>query len=191
VLFRSIEAIEKQLQKVKSEKITVNVLRADVGDINEDDVKLASSGEKALVIGFNVKCPADVMALAERFGVSVQIFNIIYEAETWLESEVKKREPLEEKEEVKGTARVLKIFKEEKTKKIVGGDVTSGTVSVNKEIKIYRRSFLLGEGRIVELQEQKIKAKEVTEGNQFGALIQTKVEILPKDTFEVIEKTVS
>ncbi|MDD5032775.1 MAG: translation initiation factor IF-2 [Candidatus Pacebacteria bacterium] len=185
----SAEALEKIAQKLGSDKTTIKILRSDVGDINEDDVRLVSSaGENALIIGFRVKQETAAAALSERFTVPVKIFDIIYEAEDWLKEEIKKREPLEMKEETVGKAKLLKIFKNDKTKKIVGGEVISGKIFLNANIKIYRRDFFLGEGKITELQQNKNKADEVKEGLQFGALIQTKANIAEKDIFEIIEK---
>jgi len=187
----SAEAIEKQIKKLDDEKISFNILRAETGVINEDDIKLASSGEKAIAIGFNTNCPAGIKTLAERLGVTVKLFDIIYEAEDWLKKEAKKREPIEEKEEVIGKAKILKIFRDEKNKKIVGGEATEGKILPGKNVKIYRRDFLLGEGKILELKKMQTRAEEIKEGEQFGALIQTKAPIEPKDTLEVIEKVKS
>jgi len=184
----SFEAIEKQFKNIQNKKVTLNILRSDIGDINEDDIKLASSGEKSLIVGFNVKCPSNIKIMSEKFDVEIRLFNIIYEAEDWLREEIKKREPIEIKEEVVGKAKVLKIFRAEKSKKIIGGEVISGKIKLNGQVKIMRRDFLLGTGQVVELQKQKTKAEEVGEGEQFGALIQTKVDVSPQDTLEIIEK---
>ncbi|MFC1756898.1 translation initiation factor IF-2 [Patescibacteria group bacterium] len=183
----SVEAFEKQIRKIETEKVRFNILRADVGNVNEDDVKLASSGGGALVVGFNINCPANIKILSERMEVTVKLFNIIYEAEDWLTDEVNKRTPIEKVEEVFGKVIVLKIFRDNKNKKIVGGEVKEGKILNGKNVKIYRRDFLLGEGQITELQKLKVKTEEAKEGEQFGALIQTKVSIEPKDTLEVYE----
>jgi len=184
----SVEALEKQFRKLQTEKVLLNILKAEVGDINEDDIKIASSGDKAMVIGFHVDFPGGIKVLAERLGVEVELFDIIYKAEEWLEEEIKKREPKEEKEEIIGKARILKIFRDEKTKKIIGGEVISGKILLGRNVKIFRRDFLLGEGKISELQQQQTKKEEVSEGEQFGALLQTKVGVAPKDTLDIVEK---
>ena len=54
------------------------MLRSDIGDINEDDIKLASSGEKSLIVGFNVKCPPNIQVMSEKFNIEIKLFNIIY-----------------------------------------------------------------------------------------------------------------
>ncbi|MBU2633016.1 translation initiation factor IF-2 [Patescibacteria group bacterium] len=184
----SFEAIEKQFKNIQSEKVALNILRSGMGDINEDDIKLASSGERALIVGFNIKCPPNIKTMSEKFGTEIKLFSIIYEAEDWLREEIKKREPVEIKEEIIGKAKVLKIFRTEKSKKIIGGEVISGKIKLNRQVKIMRRNFLLGLGQITELQKQKTKADEVGEGEQFGALIQTKTDVSPQDTLEIVEK---
>ena len=83
---------------------------------------------------------------------------------------------------------MLKIFRTEKSKKIIGGEVISGKIKLNRQVKIMRRNFLLGLGQITELQKQKTKEDEVGEGEQFGALIQTKTDVSPQDTLEIVEK---
>jgi len=190
----SKEALEKQIKKIpekagiEKDKLFFNVLRSDVGEINEDDIKLASSAEDSLLVGFNVKCSPNMILLAENLGVNVKLFNIIYEAEDFLKEEALKRKPIEEREEIVGKAKILKIFRDEKNKKIIGGEVLSGKVVLGRNVKIYRRDFLLGEGKIVELKRVQDKVNEIGEGEQFGALIQTKASIESKDKIEVIEK---
>lgn len=187
----SMEALESYFDKIKEakkEKIKINVLRGSVGDINEDDVKLAGSGEKTIVIGFNVGCSSDMMLMAEKHNTSIHLFNIIYEAEKWFEEEIAKREPVEKTEESLGKAKILKIFRDEKSKKIVGGEVMSGKIILGARVKIFRRDFLLGEGKITEIKQQQTNKKEVAEGEQFGALVQTNAGIAPRDTLEIFEK---
>ncbi len=187
----SVEALEAHFNKItKSEdkKIRINVLRGGVGDINEDDIKLASSGEETMIIGFNVRCPNDMKMMAEKYGATIKLFDIIYEAEKWLEGEIKKREPADDTEQSIGKAKVIKIFKEDKSKKIVGGEMISGKIILGGTVKIFRRDYQLGEGKIVELKQQQADKKEVPEGEQFGALLQTNAGVSPRDTLEIFEK---
>jgi len=187
----SVEALEsyfKKIKEMKKDKIKINVLRGNVGDINEDDIKLAASGEGTIIIGFSVACPNEMKTMAERYGASVELFNIIYEAEKWFEEEVAKREPAEKTEESIGKAKILKIFRDEKNKKIVGGEVISGKIVLGGNIKIFRRDYQLGEGKIVGLKQQQTDKKEVSEGGQFGALLQTNAGVAPRDTLEIFEK---
>lgn len=97
------------------------------------------------------------------------------------------RTPKEKIEEVVGRAKILKTFSRQKDRQIIGGHVTSGTVLKGKEVKIIRRDSEIGRGKIVELQEQKIKVNQVEEGNQFGAEIDSKFTIAEGDYIEVFE----
>jgi len=178
----SVEALEKIIERLSSEKISIKILRAEVGDINENDIKLATNGKDTIIVGFHIKDQSP------RSNILIKLFDIIYEAEEWLAEEIKKREPVEVREEITGKAKILKIFKDEKTKKIIGGQVISGKIILGKKVKIYRRDLMLGEGKIIELQHNKIKAEEVPESEQFGALLQTKIVIAPKDTLEIYDK---
>lgn len=187
----SIEALESSFAKIFKDsqgKITINIFRNGVGDINEDDVKMASSGKNAIIIGFNVNCSNDMKMMAERYDATIKLFDIIYEAEKWLKEEIEKREPAEETEENIGKAKVIKIFGDEKNKKIVGGEVVSGKITLGSHVKIFRRDYLLGEGEVIELKQQQSNKKEVLEKEQFGALIQTNAGIAPRDTLEIFEK---
>ncbi|MFH1978807.1 MAG: translation initiation factor IF-2 [Patescibacteria group bacterium] len=189
----SREALEKMLKKIEknNEKIQFKILKSDIGDINEDDLKLAASGDcSAIVVGFNISYSANLKLLAERLEVSVQLFNIIYEAEDYLKEEAQKRTPKVEREEIIGKVKILKLFKDGKNKKIIGGEVVSGKIMLNSEAKIFRKDFQLGEGRITELQHNKDKTSEVKEGNQFGALLQTKTIIAEGDILEIIQKVI-
>ncbi len=188
----SKEAIEKELEKLSAageeQKVAFNLLRSAIGHINEDDIKLASSGKKALIIGFNVNCPEPMKLLAERLGVDVQIFDIIYKMEDWLKEEMEKRKPLEQKEEVIGKIKIIKLFGAEKSKRIVGGEVISGKAVTNKYMKIFRRDFLLGDGHLVEIRKFQTTIQEAGEGEQIGLMLQTKTDIALNDTLEIIEK---
>jgi len=187
----SKEALEKEINKIKEERVELKILHSGVGGINENDIKLASAAENTVIVGFNVDCAAAAKTTAEKFGVEIKIFNIIYEAEKWLKEKTSAlaKASADKEEKVIGKARILKIFKTEKSKKIIGGEVLSGIMKKNAEVKIYRREFLLGTGKITELQQNKNTQDEVPESQQFGALIQTKAEVAPKDMLEIIGRT--
>ncbi|PIS13628.1 MAG: translation initiation factor IF-2 [Candidatus Tagabacteria bacterium CG09_land_8_20_14_0_10_41_14] len=181
----SVDALVQQLKKAETKKVCLKIVRAKAGDITEDDAKLASGSENSIIIGFNVNASSNAKMLAERFEIQIKIFNIIYKAEDWIKEEIEKRTPKEEKEEIIGKAGIIKIFRDEKNKKIIGGEVKIGKITAGKKVKIYRREFLLGGGEILEVRHNKSKTEEVPEGQQFGALLQTKVNLAPKDTLEI------
>ena len=94
-------------------------------------------------------------------------------------------------EEATGTAKVLKVFSKLKDKHIIGGRVEEGSLRLGAQVKILRREAEIGQGKIRELQQQKKQTDSVAEGVEFGALVESKMDIAPGDkiqSFVVIEK---
>jgi translation initiation factor IF-2 len=183
----TLEALEKELRKVSVEKVAINIIDRGVGTITENDVKLIQAFPEAKIIGFRVKAEKSALTQAEKAQVAIQNSDIIYKLSEWLEEEMKKIAPKQKIEEVLGRAKILKTFSKVKDKQIIGGTVVSGTITIGKEIKIIRRETEIGRGKIVGLQMQKIKATEITEGNQFGGEIDARAEIAPGDYLEAFD----
>ncbi|MBI2610201.1 translation initiation factor IF-2 [Candidatus Giovannonibacteria bacterium] len=186
----SLEALQSELKKFEIPEATINYLRSEVGNITEDDIKLAAGGKETIIIGFRVKAEKSALDLAERFMVTVKTFDLIYEMGDWLQGEIEKRLPEEKQKKVLGRARILKIFKKDGSKQIVGGRVESGLITEGKRITLLRRDFPLGEGRILELQSGKMRAREVSEGSEFGVLAEIAFEIAPGDVLEIFEEEI-
>lgn len=184
----SLEAIEGQIGRIDLKDYSISVLRSEVGNITEDDIKLASANKNSLVMGFRVKIDKAAMALAQRFGVTVMNFNIIYELEDWIKKELERIIGEEKVRKVLGVVRVIKVFKETGAKKIVGGVVESGGIFLQKRFTLLRRNFPLGEGKILELQAGKIKVNEILSGNEFGALIEIGIEVVQGDRLEIFDE---
>ena len=184
----SAEALENEIKKLESEKLKIKILRSGSGPINENDVKLASGFPDSIVIGFRVGMDKPTQALAERFKMAVKTFEIVYEITDWLRGEIKNRLPEEIIEKELGRAKILKIFKQSAKDQIVGGRVLSGAVLNGKKFRIKRRANILGEGRIQELEQRKVKTSQVEEGKEFGMRISSKLAIAEGDEIEVIEE---
>ena len=183
----SLEAIEHELRKFENEKLGLNLIRSEVGTILEDDLKLASSSGETIVIGFRVKLDRSAKELSERFGIALGIFDVIYELVDWAREEIEKRLPEDKTRKVLGRGRVLKIFKKEGSRQIVGGKMESGGIYEKKNFTLLRRDFPLTAGRISGLQVGKMEVKEVLEGKEFGALVDSEIEIAPGDVLEIFE----
>ncbi len=178
----SVEALEQEIKKLNSEKVLINILRKDIGKITEDDIKLASSAKNPAVLGFNVDLDSTARILAERFNIAIFISDIIYKISEWLNDEIKKREDEIPKEEIIGVAKILKIFSKEKNKQLAGGRVISGKIiNSGYQFKIKRRENEIGGGKIIELQHNKMPVKEIKEGDEFGAMIESKIELAKDD----------
>ncbi|MES2437163.1 MAG: translation initiation factor IF-2 [Patescibacteria group bacterium] len=186
-----LEALEHEIKKVKNDRVRIKIISSGVGDITENDVKLASGRENTIVLGFNLKVDAQAKSLAEKTGVVIQTFDIIYKLSEWLENAINERTPRMNVEEATGTAKVIRLFSKTKDKQVLGGKVEKGVIMLNAEVKILRRDFEVGRGRVRELQHLKNKATEVPEGKEFGALVESKIEIAPGDrleAFNVVQK---
>ncbi len=173
------EAVEHELAKLpKHDNLEVRVVSRGVGAITEGDIKmLAGSTTPGLVVGFNVKVEMAARELAERQGVTVQTFDIIYKLAEWLEGVLEERRPRQQIEELRGAAKVLKFFSAQSGKVVLGGRVEEGSLSEGQEVRITRRDETIGRGKIVSLQTGKNPQKKVEEGQEFGAMLRT--EALP------------
>lgn len=187
----SLEAILLQIKKLANEKIMPRVIASGLGPISENDIALAQGTEKAIVIGFNVKTEARAKNMAEKTGVEIVSFDIIYKLTEWMEKVLSTRTPKFKTEESTGTAKILKVFSKIKDKQIIGCRVEKGSINVGAQVKIRRRDEEIGEGKIKGMELQKNKTSEVTEGKECGAMIESKIEIAPGDyieSFIVVEK---
>jgi translation initiation factor IF-2 len=180
----SVEALKYELAKIKIDRVVLKVIASGIGDIGESDIKTAAGNQKTLIIGFNTKVDASTKQLAERMEIGVHTFDIIYKMTEWLTEVAKDRAPKVQVEEQKGIAKILKIFSVNKNKQVLGGRVESGTVSMHDEVKVMRRDTEIGRGHIRELQQMKEKVGTVEEGKEFGAMIESKIEIAPGDRVE-------
>jgi translation initiation factor IF-2 len=102
----------------------------------------------------------------------------------WLEEEAKKRTPKTSVEEVSGKIKVLKIFSQQKTMWVLGGKVLEGVIETGSTVRIIRKDNVVGTGKVVELQSQKIKTNIVKEGTEFGARIDSAIDIAQNDVLE-------
>lgn len=183
----SIEAIEKEIKKLNSNEISFKIIGSGVGAINESDLKMGSVNKESIIVGFNTKIDNGARDLNESLKVEIQIFDIIYKLTDWLKELVENRRPRVEKMEIIGTLKVLKTFGATKGKQIVGGKVTTGKITLGSSIRILRRDFEIGTGKIAELQINKLKSKEVLEGSECGLQVETKMDISTGDVLEAFE----
>lgn len=187
----TIDAIMHELKKIETEKVKIQVISKDVGDISEGDAKVAESVKNTIIIGFNVKTDSRAKTIAERSAIEIKHFDIIYKLSEWLGELIKNSTPKVKVEEKSGIFRVLKTFSKEKDKQIIGGKVLEGEIKVGDEVKISRNDTEIGRGKIRELQKQKNRVEEISAGFEFGTMIESKITIVPKDAieaFKIVEK---
>lgn len=182
----TLEAIEGELSKVAKERIVPKIIFSGIGTVNENDVKLGVTTPGTMVFAFHTKVDARATALAERAGVEILTFDIIYELTDKVKEILEVREPRIEVEVSSGAAKVLKLFSNAKNKQVLGAKVVTGTISKGNSLKIMRREAEIGRGKLRELQQAKVATDKVDEGTEFGAMIESKVEIAPGDVLEAV-----
>lgn len=178
------EAIEKEISKLNSDEISFKIIGGGVGAINESDLRMASINKDTVVFGFNTKIDNGARDLNEQLKVSIETFDIIYKLVDRLKEIIEERRPRQEQIEVIGTIKILKTFSSTKDKQVIGGRVVTGRVTDNSNVRIMRRDFEIGRGKIVGLQTNKIKAREVLEETDCGILVESKVDVAPGDLLE-------
>ena len=184
----SLEAVEYEMEKLNGERVIINTVKSGIGNIGEADIKFALGVKNPVILGFNVSTNTPAKNLAEQAGIKIIISGVIYKLGEELAEEIKLRESLIEREEITGTAKILKVFSKTKKSQVVGGRVVSGIIAVQKVVTIKRRGEELGRGRVINLEQSKVAAKEAREGEEFGAMIECKIEIVPQDEIEIFEK---
>lgn len=186
----TLDAIEHELNAFKSERISVRIIDTGVGPISENDVQAVSATKDAIIVGFNVKVERGAVDMAERLGVEINTFDIIYELSEWLNTALKNRTPKKEESVITGHAKVLKHFSTQKYIHVLGGRIEDGVLKLGQSVRILRREIEVAKGMVKNLQQQKSDVKQVNDG-EFGMQIYSKNEIAPGDIVEGFEIVVS
>ncbi len=163
----SLEPLHSEIKKLGTGEITVNVLYTETGNIGENDVMLASAS-KAILIGFNVQADVAARRLAEKEGVSIRLYDIIYRMTEDIEKALKGMLEPEVKENVIGKAEVLEVFPISKIGKIAGCRVREGELRRNAKVRLFRGEDLLFEGEMSSLKHEKEDVREIRTGFECG-----------------------
>jgi translation initiation factor IF-2 len=185
----SLEAINEALNKLKNTEVKLNVLEEGAGEINENDVARAAAAP-AVLIGFHTRMTPTAAKLAQSKNVVVQQYDIIYELIEDLTRQVVEMLTPEVLRTDLGRAKILAIFRTEKDKMIIGGNVAEGKIKDGAEFEIKRGEEIVGKGAVAELQQNKIKSKEVLRGSEFGTSVKTNAKIEVGDVLVLFEETV-
>jgi translation initiation factor IF-2 len=168
----SLESLLESLASLRNSEVGVKVVSSGVGDVSESDVANAAA-TGALVLGFNVSTSSAVKQLANREKVNIQLYRVIYELLDDLRAILSQMLKPETIETEQATLKVLGVFKTTKTKVICGGEVTSGKITNDLDLRIMRGKEVIGEGKITNLQKDKQESKEVVQGEQCGMSVET------------------
>lgn len=167
----SVEAVKQSLQKLSNEEVVVKIIHGGVGAINESDVSLASASN-AIIIGFNVRPDATAKATAEREGVDVRLYRVIYDAIADVERAMKGMlDPIFE-EKVIGHAEVRQTFKASGVGTIAGSYVLDGVFQRGCSVRISREGKQIYEGNLASLKRFKDDVKEVKAGYECGLVFE-------------------
>ena len=179
----SAEAVKQSLEKLSNEEVNVKVIHSAPGGINESDVQLAKAA-KAIIIGFNVRPVGAAKELADREGVEIKLYSIIYKAIEDVESAMKGMlDPVYE-EKVIGNAEVRQTFKVSSVGTIAGCYVLDGRIERNAGVRIIRDSVVIHEGKLASLKRFKDDAKEVAKGYECGVQIENYNDLKEGDIIE-------
>jgi translation initiation factor IF-2 len=182
----SVEAAVSELSKIQHPEVRVNVIHQGVGGITEGDIMLASASG-ATVVGFNVRPNAEARALAEREGVEIRTYRVIYQLTEDIEQALVGMLRPVEKEETLGEAEVRALFKVSRLGTIAGCMVTSGLVRRGAQARVIRDGTVINETTISQLKRFKDDAREVTEGFECGILLDGFNDVKEGDVIEAYE----
>jgi len=163
----SLEAISHSLQGIKSDKVEINIISSDVGNITANDVLLASASD-AIILGFHTGKENGANAAAKREGVEIRLYSIIYELIDEVENAMKGLLEPELREQIIGSAEIKEVFELSKKSKIAGCMVTTGRIDKKASIRIKRGKDILFEGVIGSLRRFQNEATEVRQGQECG-----------------------
>ncbi len=182
----SVEALLGELGKIQHSEVRVNVIHTGVGGITENDVNLASASD-ALVVGFNVRPSAEARALAEREGVDIRTYRVIYQLTDDIQQALVGMLAPVQSEETIGEAEVRALFKVSRLGTIAGCMVTTGVVRRNAQVRVVRDGTEIYDTSISQLKRFKDDAREVSEGFECGILLDSFNDLKEGDVLEAYE----
>ncbi|MFO7572448.1 MAG: translation initiation factor IF-2 [Gaiellaceae bacterium] len=182
----SVEALLGELQKIQHPEVRVQVIHTGVGGITENDVNLASASD-ALVVGFNVRPSADARQLAEREGVDIRTYRVIYQLTEDIQKALVGMLSPVQTEQTLGEAEVRALFKVSRLGTIAGCMVTTGLVRRGAQVRVIRNGTVVIETSIAQLKRFKDDAREVSEGFECGILLDGFNDVKEGDVLEAFE----
>jgi len=179
----SVEAIKQSLEKLSNDEVKVKTIHSGVGAINEADVTLADVSN-AIIIGFNVRPPANVVEAAAAAGVDIRLYRVIYNAIEDIENAMKGMLEPTYKEVVDGHAEVRRLFKASNIGTIGGCYVIDGKIMRSSDIRVVRDGIVVYEGKLASLKRFNDDVREVVQGYECGILVDKYNDIKEGDIIE-------
>ena len=179
----SVEAVRQSLEKLSNDEVRVNVIHGGVGAVNESDVMLANASN-AIIVGFNVRPDAVAVQNAERDGVEMRMYRVIYDCIEEIEAAIMGMLAPKYRDVVMGKAEVRNVFKLSSAGTIAGCYVTDGKITRNSKIRVVRDGIVVFEDEIASLKRFKDDVKEVASGYECGVGLQKFNDIKDGDVLE-------
>ena len=179
----SVEAFTQALEKLSTVEVKVKVIHGAVGGITETDVNLANASN-AIVVGFNVRPETKAAALAEKTGVDIRVYSVIYDAVDDMKKAMEGLLAPTFQEKVLGRAEVRQIFRIPKMGAVAGCRVIQGVVQRNARLRVLRDSVVIYEGQLASLKHFKDDVREVREGMECGLSVQNYNDVKEGDVLE-------
>jgi translation initiation factor IF-2 len=183
----SIEALSDSLQKLSTEKVQVNIIHKAVGQVSESDILLASASS-AIIIGFQVRPSGAARRLAEKEGVQIKLYSVIYKAIEEMKDAMEGLLSAKIEENVVGSAEIRETFKISKVGTIAGCFVIDGNIKRNNKVRVIREGVVVYTGTLGSLKRFKDDVKEVAKGFECGLNIDRFNDIKVGDVVEAYEE---
>ena len=180
----SVEAVKQSLVKLSNDEVRVNIIHGAVGAISESDVMLANASN-AIIVGFNVRPDAVAQVNAERDGVDMRLYRVIYDCIEEIEAAMKGMLAPKTREVMLGTAECRNVIKIKNVGFIAGSYVKSGKIQRNASVRVVRDGIIIADDTIASLQRFKDSVKEVAEGYECGIGLERFNDLKEGDIFEV------
>jgi translation initiation factor IF-2 len=182
----SLEALQDELAKVPQERVAINIIHSQAGGINESDVMLASASE-AIIIGFNVRPLADARRAANREGVDIRTYSVIYKITEDLRNAMEGLLDSLEVEETVGEVVVKETFKASKVGRIAGCQVAEGKAIRSASVRLLRDGTVVWTGKLASLRRFKDDVAEVDEGQECGIVLDGYADVKEGDVIEFFQ----
>jgi translation initiation factor IF-2 len=182
----SVEAVVSELSKFEHSEVRLNVIQQGVGAITQNDIMLASASD-ALIVGFNVRPNAEARELAQREGVEIRVYDVIYKLTEDMEQALVGKLTAVKTEETIGEAEVRALFKVSRLGTIAGCMVTNGVIRRNSQVRVIRDGTVIYTTTIAQLRRFKDDAREVAEGFECGILLDGFNDAKEGDVLEAFE----
>jgi translation initiation factor IF-2 len=179
----SVEAINASLNKLSTDEVSAQILMSGVGGITESDVTLAAAS-KAIIIGFNVRANKQAQDLAQRDGIEIRYYNIIYDLVDDVKNAMSGLLKPERRETFIGYAEILEVFSITKVGKVAGCRVTEGIVERGAGVRLLRDNVVIHEGKLKTLKRFKDEVKDVPMGQECGMAFENYEDIRQGDVIE-------